>query len=73
MNSQYHDRDYATNVLSFLVELPEEVDSDLLGDLVICAAVVELEAAERVRLWMHTGHLVVHGCPHFLGVRSSAG
>ena len=47
-NSHYRGKDYATNVLSFPADLPDGVKLPLLGDLVICAPVVEREARERV-------------------------
>ena len=47
LNLQYRGRDYATNVLSFPVELPPGVDLPLIGDLVICAPVVAREAADN--------------------------
>ena len=43
LNNDYREKDYATNVLSF----PYEVEPVVAGDLVICATVVEREAAEQ--------------------------
>jgi probable rRNA maturation factor len=68
LNSRYRGKDYPTNVLSFPSDLPEEVDSALLGDLVICAPVVSGEAAEQGKaLAAHWAHMVVHGMLHLLG------
>jgi len=68
LNSRFRGRDYATNVLSFPVELPPGVDAPLLGDLVICAPVVAREAAEQGKAERaHWAHLVVHGVLHLLG------
>ncbi|HKZ11677.1 MAG TPA: rRNA maturation RNase YbeY [Rhodanobacteraceae bacterium] len=68
LNRQYRDRDYATNVLSFPVELPPGVASPLLGDLAICAPVVAREAREQGKpLRDHYAHLTVHGVLHLLG------
>lgn len=68
MNRQYRSRDYATNVLSFPVELPTGVRSPLLGDLVVCTPVVAREAAEQgKKIADHYAHMVVHGCLHLLG------
>lgn len=68
LNRQYRQRDYATNVLSFPVELPSGIKLPLLGDLVICAAVVAREADEQnKRLRDHYAHLSVHGTLHLLG------
>lgn len=69
LNRDYRGRDYATNVLSFPVELPPGVRSPLLGDLVICAPVVALEALGQDKpLAHHHAHLVVHGVLHLLGM-----
>ena len=69
LNRDYRGKDYATNVLSFPVELPPGVRSPLLGDLVICAPVVALEALGQDKpLAQHFAHLVVHGCLHLLGM-----
>lgn len=69
LNRHYRGKDYATNVLSFPVELPEGVTLPLLGDLVICAPVVAREAAEQGKpLLAHYAHLTVHGVLHLLGL-----
>ncbi len=68
LNRQYRDTDYATNVLSFPVELPRGIASPLLGDLVICAPVVAREAREQGKPPRdHYAHLTVHGVLHLLG------
>ena len=68
LNRQYRSKDYATNVLSFPVELPPGIKLPLLGDLVICAPVVAREAAEQDKKRRdHYAHLTVHGVLHLLG------
>jgi len=69
LNSTYRHKDYATNVLSFPADVPDDLlDIPLLGDLVICVPVVEREAAEQGKpLEAHWAHLVIHGCLHLLG------
>ena len=68
LNLRYRGKDYATNVLSFPVELPHGVESPLLGDLVIAAPVVAREAREQHKLARdHYAHLTVHGVLHLLG------
>ncbi len=72
INHEYRDRDYATNVLSFSFEPPEGVPAEALGhhlgDLVICAPVVEREAKEQGKpLAAHWAHMVVHGVLHLRG------
>ena len=64
LNNDYREKDYATNVLSF----PYEVEPVVAGDLVICATVVEREAAEQEKtLEAHYAHLIVHGILHLQG------
>jgi probable rRNA maturation factor len=69
LNHTYRHKDYATNVLSFPADVPDEMlDIPLLGDLVICAPVVEREAHEQAKAReAHWAHLVIHGCLHLLG------
>ncbi|HET7932299.1 MAG TPA: rRNA maturation RNase YbeY [Rhodanobacteraceae bacterium] len=68
LNRQYRGKDYATNVLSFPVELPRGIVSPLLGDLVIAAPVVAREAREQGKTPRdHYAHLTVHGTLHLLG------
>ena len=71
-NSEYRDKGYATNVLSFPAELPaglpDEVRQSQLGDLLICAPVVAREATEQeLAANDHWAHLVIHGVLHLLG------
>lgn len=69
LNHTYRQRDYATNVLSFPADVPVGLlDIPLLGDLVICAPVVEREALEQNKpAHAHWAHMVIHGCLHLLG------
>lgn len=69
LNHTWRQKDYATNVLSFPADVPDDLlDIPLLGDLVICVPVVEREAAEQGKaLQAHWAHLVIHGCLHLLG------
>lgn len=68
LNKQYRDRDYPTNVLSFPADIPEEIGVPLLGDLVVCAPVVEREAQEQGKsLEAHWAHMLIHGSLHLLG------
>lgn len=71
-NHRYRQKNYPTNVLSFPSDLPEhlppEVRESLLGDLLICAPVVEREALEQKRSQGdHWAHLTIHGVLHLLG------
>ncbi len=68
LNSQYRGKNKPTNVLSFPAEIPDEVGVPLLGDLVVCAPVVEREAHEQGKsLEAHWAHMLVHGTLHLLG------
>lgn len=68
LNSQYRAKDKPTNVLSFPFQCPPGIELPLLGDLVICAAVVAEEATEQGKaLEAHWAHMVIHGCLHLLG------
>jgi probable rRNA maturation factor len=67
LNARYRGRDYATNVLSF--PLPAGAPGGgLIGELVICPAVLRREArAQRKLLRAHWAHMVVHGALHLIG------
>lgn len=68
LNREYRGKDYATNVLSFPADLPEDLGLQLLGDLVLCAPVVAREATEqRKPALAHWAHLTIHGSLHLLG------
>lgn len=68
LNHRYRDRDYATNVLSFPIDLPRGIQSPLLGDIVICANVVAREAREQGKsVRDHYAHMTIHGVLHLLG------
>ncbi|MCL1095654.1 rRNA maturation RNase YbeY [Shewanella kaireitica] len=68
LNSTYRGKDKPTNVLSFPFEAPPGIELSLLGDLVVCAAVVKQEAIDQNKpLNAHWAHMVVHGCLHLLG------
>lgn len=64
LNRDFRGKDYATNVLTFVYE--DTVP--LSGDIVICAPVVEREAAEQGKQSLaHYAHLIVHGVLHVQG------
>jgi len=68
LNAQYRGKDYPTNVLSFPADIAEEVGVPLLGDLVVCAPVVEREAQEQGKtLQAHWAHMLIHGTLHLVG------
>ena len=64
LNRRYRGQDHATNVLTF----PYTSEPALAADLVLCAPVVEREAAAQgIELDAHYAHLVVHGTLHAQG------
>ena len=64
LNRNFRGKDYATNVLTFDYSGAPMV----AADLVLCAPVVEREAAElRKPLAEHYAHLLVHGALHAQG------
>jgi probable rRNA maturation factor len=74
LNYRFRKQDRPTNVLAFPAATPEELkhvhagESLPLGDLAICAPVLEREAAEQGKAAeAHWAHLVVHGTLHLLG------
>lgn len=67
LNRRYRGGSGPTNVLSFPAEadLPSEKP---LGDVVVCAPVVEAEARQQgKRIMDHYAHMVVHGVLHLRG------
>ena len=68
LNSTYRQKNYPTNILSFPYE-----DSKLLGDIAICAFVIQKEAKEQhISLESHWAHIVIHGCLHLIGYTHDA-
>ena len=73
LNRDYRHKDRPTNVLSFPYDAPENLPEDAeideyLGDLAICADIVEQEAKEQGKATIHHwSHLTVHGFLHLLG------
>jgi len=68
LNLRYRGKEGPTNVLSFPADIPDFVESKLLGDIVICAAIVRKEATEQHKaLKAHWAHMLVHGTLHLLG------
>jgi probable rRNA maturation factor len=64
LNRSYRNKDYATNVLTFVFhdQAPFE------GDLALCAPVIANEAhAQNKTLIAHYAHLTVHGVLHLQG------
>ena len=68
LNERYRRRRGATNVLAFAYGETSGGGERPFGDMVICAAVVEREAAAQGKpLEAHWAHIAVHGALHLLG------
>ncbi len=75
LNAQWRGKDQPTNVLSFPLAEPSELDDDafdgpelMLGDIVLARGVCATEAADKaISLENHASHLLVHGTLHLLG------
>ena len=71
LNERFRNVMGATNVLAFPYdESPFEgsTESELIGDLVVCAPVLEREAvAQDKPLSAHWAHILIHGTLHLVG------
>jgi len=83
LNNDYRGKNTPTNVLSFPMEMDEALllmlegqdmeegdgfSNSMLGDLAICAEVVEREAKQQNKtIEAHWAHMVVHGVLHLQG------
>lgn len=68
LNEKYRRKRGATNVLAFPQHAVAEIACNLLGDIVICAPVVERETRQQgTSNTAHWAHMVVHGVLHLLG------
>ena len=69
LNDRYRGKDKLTNVLSFPADIaPLPGTPSLLGDIAICAQVVEFEASQQNKPGLnHWAHITVHGVLHLLG------
>ena len=68
LNNAWRGKDRPTNVLSFPMQSPEEVDLKIIGDLALCAAVINSEAKQQHKsAQAHWAHMVVHGMLHLQG------
>lgn len=64
LNNSYRNRDYATNVLTFVFRDAPPFE----GDIALCAPVITHEArAQRKTVAAHYAHMVVHGLLHLQG------
>ena len=68
LNYRYRHKKGPTNILSFPFEPPPGISSAFLGDLVVCAALVNQQAKQQAKTRLaHWAHLIIHGCLHLIG------
>lgn len=69
LNKKFRYKEGPTNVLSFPFDMPDvPIDVPIVGDIVICADIVNKEASEQGKTSeAHWAHMVVHGIFHLLG------
>lgn len=72
MNQTYRNKNKPTNVLSFPfdpeIEAPINAEMPYIGDIAICAEIVNREAITQHKdIDAHWTHIVVHGVLHLLG------
>lgn len=68
LNGTYRQKWVSTNVLAFPFEPLSGVSIALIGDVVICASVLQQQAKEQQKTYeQHWAHIIVHGTLHLLG------
>ena len=70
LNRHYRHQDKPTNVLAFpFIPFDDtQVNDVIIGDVVICATVVNSEAKKQNKgRDQHWAHIIIHGCLHLLG------
>ena len=80
LNAEWRGKDKATNVLSFPLAEPDDLDDAspanvqaggpelMLGDIVLARGVCVAEAADKaISIEAHASHLLIHGTLHLLG------
>lgn len=75
LNARWRGKDQATNVLSFPLAEPHDLQAAgaagpeiLLGDVVLARGICCAEAAQRaIPVEQHAAHLLIHGTLHLLG------
>ena len=68
LNETYRGASGPTNVLSFPFDNETPEPLPLIGDIVVCAPVVKMEAQQQNKdLTAHWAHMIIHGVLHLLG------
>lgn len=69
LNSEFRQKNYATDVLSF-----DSMDDYSMGELILCPAVLVKQAAEHGLSYQHElGYMLLHGVLHLLGYDHETG
>ncbi len=67
-NNHWRGQDKTTNVLSFPADFPPETGLSYLGDILVCAEVMEKECAVQGKSQSaHWAHIIIHGLLHLQG------
>lgn len=68
LNEAFRNKQGPTNVLAFPGEINPDFEMHSLGDVIICAPIVQLESERAgINILEHWAHMVVHGTLHLLG------
>jgi len=68
LNQRFRSKKGSTNVLAFPFVDPPGLNTNLIGDVVVCAPVIAREAKHSSQsLIEHWAHIVVHGVLHLCG------
>ena len=68
LNRTYRHKNAPTDVLAFPTRLPNDVELDLLGDIVVCAGAVNRHAADNnISRPTHWARIIAHGILHLCG------
>ena len=68
LNSRYRKNPLPTDVLAFSHPLPHGVDMGLVGDVVVCADVINHQADQNaINRQAHWARIITHGVLHLLG------
>ena len=68
LNSNFRHVDAPTDVLAFPSQIPAHIDSSILGDVVVCAGIVNFHISEyKLSHQAHWARIVAHGILHLCG------
>jgi probable rRNA maturation factor len=68
LNSKYRGKNKSTNILSFPYNTFIKSNQTLLGDLVLCKAIIEEESLQyKKTLESYWAQMIIHGTLHLLG------